>query len=559
MLFTIAGGLAMFLYGMKIMSDGLQQSAGDRMRKTVSLMTSNRITGLLTGSVATAIIQSSTAFTVIVISFANAGIISLSQSIPVILGTNIGTTFTGWIVSVFGFKISIASLALPSIGIGFLLGIIKWKYKSIGGFLMGFGFLFLGLHYLTLGMADIHSFFDFAALGALRDNRPLAILIGFGAGALITIILNSSSATTAIIMTMTYSDIIPYEMAAAMIMGTNVGTTFSAPLVSITGNIESKRVAMTHVLFNVIGSIWAIPLLIPLLKLINIIVPGDPWAVIPNNAAIPLHLAGLHTVFNLMNALLFLPFIGPFTKLIYKIVPEKQIEEKGAHYKFAYLHTGIADLPALNILRAEKEIRDMAGVVYSMYTRFSTLLKNLRETEDRIDATAKLAEELKQQETYVDEMREVLTAFLIECTRQQLNARTERRVSLLLRVIGYVEDMSDDCYSISILMGKSAEKKRIFSEKEMEDLIPYLDLVQEFIGFLKLELGQNPTIMTTIRNKKLESDINKSRKELAKIGRKNIEAGKDVKTELFFIDLVRRIEKLGDYCFDISSTLGKLV
>ena len=404
LILNMTGGLCMFLFGMKIMSDGLQKSAGDRMRKTVGFMTSNRFVGLITGFIATIAIQSSSAFTVIVVSFVNAGILSLAQSIPVIFGSNIGTTFTGWIISVFGFKISIANFALPAIGIGFLLGIIKWKYKSIGGFLMGFGFLFLGLHFLATGMADTNSAFDLTFLGTLRDNRPLAILIGFGTGAVLTVILNASAAVTTIIMTMTFNNIIPYEMAAAMVIGSNLGTTSNALLASIAGNVESKRAALTHFLFNFIGSAWAVPLLFPLLKLIDFILPGDPWTVFPNNAAIPLHIAGLHSTFNIINTLLFLPFVKPFAKLICKIIPEKQIQEKDVHYKFAYLHTGIADSPALNILRAEKEIRDMAGVVWSMYTHFSTLLKDLRVTEDKEGAAAKLVEDLKKQETYVDEM-----------------------------------------------------------------------------------------------------------------------------------------------------------
>ena len=530
-------------------------------------MTGNRFTGMLTGIVVTAIIQSSSATTVMIVSFVNAGLLTLVQSIGVIFGANIGTTVTAWIVSLLGFSLRISSMALPAVGIGFILSVIKWKHKSLGNFLMGFGLLFLGLHYLTQEMRDINNVINFDALSAYTEMGVISILIGAGAGFVMTVLIHSSSATIAIVLTMAYSGVVSYLMAAAMILGANIGTTLDATLAAIGAKTAAKRAALVHVLFNVIGTCWALPLLVPLLKLIDFITPGanmldiaKTWRLgepLGHNATT--HLAMLHTAFKLMNTALFLPFVNQYSRLVSFLVREKKTEEEKERYSFAYLSSVKASTPELNIMRAEKEIRDMAGIVSSMYALFNTFLQELREITDKEGAALKLCEDLKLKEEYVDEMREVITGFLIECTRAQLNARSNRRVSELLRVVGFIEEMSDACYIISLRLENSVRKNRIFSEKEMENLIPYLNLVEEFLALVNEQLGASSAIMLTVRSKKLEADINKSRKRLQKIGRKRIEAGKDVRTELFFIDLVRRIEKLGDYCYDISSALGKML
>jgi len=552
----------MFLFGMKMMSDGLQKSAGERMRKTLNFMTGNRFMGVLTGFVVTAIIQSSSAFTVIVISFVNAGLLTLTQFIGVLFGTNIGTTVTGWIISLVGFKISIDSLALPAIGIGFIISVTKWKYKHVGDLLIGFGFLFLGLYFLSNGIANSNNLFDFTAIGAIRDNRTIAILIGLGVGLVMTIIINSSSAAVTLIMTLAFQDVITYEMAAGMVLGSNVGTTINAVLAGITGNTESKRAALAHVLFNVLGLIWALPLLIPLLHFVDFIFPGDPLAAGPGNSAVPVHLAGLHTLFNVINTIIFLPFVKQYAKLISFLIPEKKQEGKDEHYRFAYLSGGNTGSPELNILRAEKEISDMAGIVSFMYSRFCTVLRSLRE-EDSNDKenTDELCTELLKKEEYIDEMRETLTNFLIECSHVKLNPKTETRVTYLMQVIVALESMSDECYSISRLLEKSVGKNCIFKDKEMDELIPYVGKVEEFLNLLENQLGRNPSSELKIRAAELENQIDKDRKKLQKLGRKRIEAGGNVKAELLFIDLVRRIEKLGDYCFEISeeNTLKKWI
>jgi phosphate:Na+ symporter len=554
LLLGMLGGLCMFLFGMKIMSDGLQKSAGERMRKVLNFMTGNRIAGVITGFLVTAGVQSSSAVSVIVVSFVSAGLLNLTQSIGVLFGANIGTTLTAWIVSLIGFKVSIDSFAVPAVGIGFILKVIKWKHRNFGDFLMGFGFLFLGLHYLSTGFNNIHAVFDFDAIGAFKDMGFTAILIGFGTGLVMTILINSSTAAVAIIMTMAFNEIITYEMAVGMILGANIGTTTDGLMASIGGTIEAKRAAFSHVFFNVIGSCWALPLLPLLLKLVDIMVPGDPMAVIEGgNQAIATHLAMLHTMFKVINTILFLPFVNQYAKMLTFLIRGKETEKKDLHYKFPYLSYAIVDSPELNILRVEKEIRDMAGVVSSMYARFSVFLRDLRELSDKESAVEKLCEEIKQKENYADEMRETLTGFLIDCTRVRISPRSEQLVSKLLRIIGDIEEMSDECYGISRLLERSVRKNRIFKKDEMDELVPYVDQVEEFLDLLQKRLGFSQGTEFTAHAIELEEKITKSRKKLQKLSRKRIEAGKDVQTELIFIDLVRRIERLGDYCFSITA------
>jgi phosphate:Na+ symporter len=565
LLLRLAGGLCMFLFGMKMMSDGIQQSAGDRLRKTLNYMTGNRFTGMLTGFVVTSIVQSSSAVTVMIVSFVNAGLLTLTQSIGVIMGANIGTTVTAWIVSLIGFNLNISSLAIPSIGIGFILSVVKWKHKSVGDIIMGFGFLFLGLYFLTQETSGISAVIPFDSIGAFSHMGFSAIMIGAGAGFVMTLLFHSSSAATAMVLTMVFNNIVTYQMAAGMVLGANIGTTIDAVLASIGAKTTARRAAIVHVLFNVIGALWALPLLKPLLIIVDFITPGQPVGI-----GATAHLAMLHTVFNIINTILFLPFVNQFARFVTFIVRESKPEEESKHYVFAAFSGGITETTELKILRVEKEIRDMADIASSMYARFSEALRGLRDSgsaddsgnadddtdnSERNNAIAKLCEEMQQKETYADEMREILTGVLIECTRVQLNIRTEQRITHLLRIINGIEEMSDECYSISRLLEKSVRKNRIFKKEEMDELVPYVYHVEQFLSLLQMQLSSKSTAELAVQTMELEGKINTTRKRLRKLSRKRIQAGMDVQTELIFIDLVRRIERLGDYCSSITSEI----
>ena len=554
-LLKIAGGLCLFLYGMKVMSDGIQRAAGDRLQRFLNFMTGNRYIAVLTGFAITAIIQSSSATTVMVVSLVNAGLLNLTQSIGVIMGANIGTTVTAWIVSLIGFSLNLSQMALPAVGIGFICSIVKWKHQNIGDFILGFGLLFMGLDFLTKSMPGVGGSINI--ITNLSNLGFLSYLIGMFAGLAMTLLIHSSSAATAIMLTMAFNGVVSYEMAASMILGANIGTTIDAALASIGTKTNAKRAALVHILFNVLGTCWALPLLKPLLALVNIVTPGSMTPGIIHDPMIPTHLAMLHTVFNVVNTVIFLPFVNHLARLVTFMIKDSADEDsEHKHYRLVYMSGKIQNTPEMNIMRAENEIRVMAGLALSMFARFSGVLQSLLDTQDKVAAVNDLGAELKKREEYADEMRDQISAFLMECAREQLNRRSEHRISRLLRVITDLEDMTDDCCSMSYQLENGVKKGQIFGKKEMDALAPYLKLVEDFLKLVQENLGRVLSEETLQKARKMEDSINKDRNRLRRLGRKRLESGKDVKTELLFIELVRRIEKLGDYCSAIAEMLA---
>lgn len=546
-LLRILGSLGLFLYGMKVMGDGIQKAAGDRLQRALDLMTGTRIAGILTGFAVTAIIQSSSATTVMVVSFVNAGLLTLTQSIGVIMGANIGTTVTAWIVSLIGFKFKISALALPAVGIGFvLMAVVRWGRRDLGEAILGFGVLFLGLDFLTKSMPEINAE-GLAFIGAISHWGFFSELAGVAVGALVTVLVHSSSASTAIVLTLAFKGYVGFDMAAAIILGANIGTTVDAFLASLGAKVAARRAALVHILFNVIGTVWVVILFRPFLALVDFITPGEPVG-----AGITVHLAMLHTVFNTLNTLLFFPFVKPFAAAVSRIIKDDPKEGLGP-YRLSYTTTSLQDTPELNILRAEKEIRDMAAIVESMFERFRGTLYAMDP-----GSVESAEEELRAKEDYADAMREELSRFLVECARAQLNPRSEQNVSVLLRIVGELEDMTDDCYSLILTLKRSVDKKLHFEKKELQALEPYVLLVRDFLAFMRDNLGHAISAEQVARAEELENQIDKFRNKLRKTSRKRLEQGADVKRELLYIDLVRRVERLGDYCFSISEALGSL-
>ncbi|GHV27478.1 phosphate:sodium symporter [Spirochaetia bacterium] len=568
MLFKIIGGLCLFLYGMKVMSDGVQQAAGDRMQRVLNFMTGNRFIAVFTGFVVTVLVQSSSATTVMLVSFVNAGLLTLVQSIGVIMGSNIGTTTTAWIVSTIGItSFDIANFAIPAIGIGFIIRMIKWKGHNWGDVLMGFGFIFLGLEFLTLPPEYA------ASLGSVMAKLSglgfLSVFIGVGVSAAITLIVHSSAATITIVISLGIAGAINFPIAGGMILGANIGTTIDAILAAFGTKAVAKQTAMVHVLFNIIGSLIILCVFTPFLNLVDFLTPGALVSggngyyhslkeyLAPGNptGALAFHLAMFHTIFNTAATLIFLPLINPFAAVVRFFIKDDAITGVAGHYTFTIKSGALQNTPELNIIRAEKEIRDMTALSSSMFARVSEVLTGFREDGDKAAAVDALVTEMKAKEEYADEMRVELTRFLIECTRQQLSHQSEQKVYQLLRIISDLEDMTDDCYSVSLLLDRSVKKNLIFKNKEMEALAPYVAQVEEFLGFVKGHVGRSITADQAAFAGQLEDTIDKSRDKLRKMGRKRIEAGEDVKTELLFIDVVRRIEKVGDYCYNIAEAL----
>jgi phosphate:Na+ symporter len=537
------------MYGIKIMSDALQRTAGKRLQSAIGFMTANRFAAVLSGIVVTAIVQSSSAVSVIVVSFVSAQLLTLTQAIGVIMGANIGTTFTAWIVAALGFSVEISVFALPAVAVGFVLRSIKWKQQAtaavgLGDVILGGGLLFLGLEFLTTALPSI-SADTVAKIAALSDHGLLSIIVCVLVGAVVTAAMNSSSATIAIIITLAHEGVITFEMACAMTLGANIGTTINAPLAAIGAGSAAMRAALVHVLFNTIGTVICIFLFRPILFIVDALVPGSP-----DGNLVTIHISAFHSVFNILSTLIFLPFVNQYAAFISFLIKDRRPDGR-VPYKLE-MPRGV-NSPELSIVRAGKEIRDLAALVFAMYQKLRAGLDDM--SPERIEA---LTLDLQNDEDYADVMREELTTFLMQITRTHLNNKSQHNVALLLRIIADLEDMTDDCYSIGLLLLRNAQKGRQFKGEEMDELISFMSRIESFLSFVREHLGGKLSQGEAARARKLESEIDENRNKLRKLAQKRIEAGKNVKTELAYIDLVRRLERLGDFCNGISSALSDM-
>ena len=393
----LLGSLALFLYGMKIMSEGLQKFAGDRLRKILTAMTTNRVTGVLTGVLITALIQSSSATTVMVVSFVNAGLLTLSQSIGVIMGANIGTTVTAWIISALGFKVDIAAFALPLLAFGIpLLFSQKSHRKSIGEFIFGFSFLFMGLSMLQSNAPDLKANPEMLAfVQSYTDMGYISILLFVFIGTILTMVVQASAATMAITLIMCANGWISFELGAALVLGENIGTTITANLAALTGNTLARRAALAHLVFNVFGVIWVLCLFTPFTSAVswfveNVMGTKDPAV------AVSFKLSAFHTCFNICNVLLLIWFVKLIERTVCAIIPQKEADEE---YRLRFISGGMLSTAELSILQARKEIHLFAERTHRMFNMVQDLLHT-----DKDDDYNKLFSRIEKYENISDNM-----------------------------------------------------------------------------------------------------------------------------------------------------------
>lgn len=536
----LVGSLGFLLYGMKLMSDGVQQSAGEKLQRALSVLTGNRFMSLLTGLIVTMIIQSSGATTVMVVTFVNAGLMTLTQSVGVIFGANIGTTITAWIVSIFGFNFKISAFAIPVFGLGYFLSIIKkGAYKNWAEAIMGFGMLFLGLS----GLSDVFTPEQLGWLFKIQGSGVFAILFGFVIGIIITALLHSSSAFSAIVITMAYNGLVSWELAAAMTLGSNVGSTIDAVLASMGTNADSRRAALIHVMFNVFGTVLALIFFKPFLEIVMFVTPGR------ENSNIAIRISMLHTVFKTLSTIIFLPLQNPIVKLTQLIIKEdKDTESKTFKLEFTEL-LGKESAPT-HIIQAEKAIADMTDVVSDMFDKIQ-----IGVTKRNIEFIEDYRQQSIDAENYVDQMHEQITHYLIKCQSLHITEKQLNHISGMIQIVDELENMSDSCYATLMLIYRSIEKKMKFLQEDMERLLPYLELVRQFLQFIRRNINNQITPEKLELARELEDGIDAFRKDLKKVARKRLEGGADVKSELLYIDVIRRIENIGDNCFNISENL----
>jgi len=543
----IIGSLGLFLYGMRVMSDGIQKAAGERLHSIMNFMTGNRFSALLTGVAITALIQSSSATTVMVVSFVNAGLLNLGQAIGVIMGANIGTTVTGWIVALIGFKFKISAIALPAIGIGLpLIFIKKLGKQEWGETVTGFGILFLGLNFLKNSVPDIQSnpeILEFLTM--FTDSGFWSFLIFVGVGTVLTFVVQSSSAAMAITLTMAHAGWIDYPTAAAIVLGENIGTTLTAYLASVGTNVNAKRASRAHTLFNIAGVFWMAFLFVPFLKLVDFVLPGD------SSQDPATHLAMFHTLFNLANSLIFIWFIPQMTTIVKKLVKSDK-EELPVKYELKYISTVIQDTPELNLLKAKHELFNMAGIVHKMFTIFREVFDN-PQTKMITEVT-----ELKEMEDYTDQMQEQISAYISDCTKEHLNERSAVNANAMIRIVNELESIGDSCFNLIILAQRRYDKKLQIDERALKDFAPYSDHVFSFIEFIKKHLNEHLPEEELNNAIKLEDEINGMRNVLKKSSQTRLQEGGNVKGELLYIDLIRHVERIGDYSINVAQALRQI-
>ncbi len=552
MFLYLLGGLGVFLLGLEIMSEGLQKTAGQRLRKLLAMATNNRFAGTLSGFAVTSIIQSSSATTVMVVGFASAGLLTLSQSLGVIFGANIGTTVTAWIVSLLGFKVKIAAFALPLIGIGFFSRFIKrWRWPHrVGEVMVGFGLLFLGLELIKDGIPDLRNSPE--VLAWIAKFSPDSLLPRLGlvlVGTVLTVIFQSSSAVMAVTIAAAAKGIIDFPSAAALVLGENIGTTITANLAAIGATNTAKQAAIGHFLFNVIGVIWAVLLFGPMVSLVDSLVPGDPYGLTEAAllTAIPLHISAFHTVFNVVNTGVMLPFIRQFERLILLVRPD--VTEKGPpEHQLVYLTTPFARAPELAIDAARREIDHLAGVVTGMMAKISAALADGKIESREVEA-------IKADEKTTDVLEHKINDYLASLVHERLSNAASREVLSLMSMINDFEKMGDYGEKIANLLGRTQEPSFAMSADAYADLIKISGAAREMLEETRSFILK-PAADIMDRTWKRENELNRMRNEFRENHLLRICDGRcKPSVGPLYSDLLNSFEKMGDHAVNVAEAL----
>ena len=567
-IFTLLGAMGMFLYGMNLMSAGLQKAAGDRLRGFLSAMTSNPFKRVMTGVGITALIQSSSATTVMVVSFVNAGLLTLVQAIGVIMGANIGTTITAWMVSLLGFKADISILAVPLMLLGFLFSNSKKNQrKNIGELIVGFSLLFLGLSFMKESVPDLKQTPE--VLEFVRQWAGLgfwSVLIFLGIGTVLTLLLQSSSATMAITLIMLSMGWIPFPMACAMVLGENIGTTITANIAASVGNPSAKRAALSHTIFNVFGVIWALILFRPFLSLVGKIIElmGYPnpaaagFAVsAPDGAdgtAALYGLSMLHTLFNLINTLILVWFTDLIAKVVTKLVKEPENKEEKA-FRLKYIEAGPLATPELATEQAFKEI-----IHFAQISRNGLGYARAAINENDPDKFEELRGKLVKYEEISDRIEYEIATFLNAVSAEEISERTSVMIKAMYKIIGELESLGDSGESISRILSRRNIHNKVFDAETIKKLNAMVDLVDNAYAVMieNLTLAFDGNLDEIANAYSAEDRINNQRNNLRDEEIESIESDrKNYQTSVYYMDIVSELETMGDFMINISQTLYK--
>lgn len=590
-LLGLIGAVGLFLYGMKVMSEGLQKAAGDRLRNILGAMTRNRFTGTLTGFFITALIQSSSASTVMVVSFVNAGLMTLAQSMAVIMGANVGTTFTAWIIALFGFKVDISAFALPLIGLSIpLLFSSKSRTKSIGEFLIGFAFLFMGLDLISKYVPDLQSNPEmFAFLQQYTSMGFGSVLIFTLVGVVLTMIIQSSAATFAITLIMCSKGWITFDLACALVLGSNIGTTITPILASLSGNVAAKRTAMGHLLFNLLGTVWTLAVFMPFVDLncwiTEAIGQGNPEAlygfvnaleksnpeiynhlfdnslpqghealakVMQMQISVSFGLSIFHTVFNLINLSIMIWLTNVYVRIVEWLIPTKHKEDEEFQLKF--ISGGLLSASELNIAQAEKEVAVFAQRVQRMLPMARQLVHSKEGSEEFLNTFARL----EKYEEISDRMEIEIAGYLNRCAEGRLSNEGKRHIAGMLQIVSEIESIADCCLGAGKILLRKQEAGVGFNDEIYLNIDRMFDLVDAAMANMCLILNSIEDAHGTDLNKSYnkEREINNLRNMLRSSNVENINNKKyEYQAGIHYMDLVADLEKTGDYIINVVDSV----
>ena len=543
-IFSLVGSLALFLFGMKTMSEGLEKFAGDRLRSILAAMTKNRVMGVLTGILITALIQSSSATTVMVVSFVNAGLMTLAQSIGVIRGANIGTTVTAWIISAVGFKVNIAAFAIPLLAVGMpLIFSGKGNRKSIGEFIFGFWFLFMGLAFLQEA-ATAMNIGDLVAgmLAHVPQDSFFTIILFVIVGAVVTMIVQASAATMAITL-MLFGMNIPgfgFEQAAALAMGQNIGTTITAFMASLTANTQARRAALAHMFFNVFGVVVFLIVFYPACNAVSWVVDN-----VMGGGNELFKLSAFHTAFNIINTLLLIGFVRQIEALVCKVLPMRTKEES---YRLKYISGGLLSTAELSIMEAQKEIRHFAERCQRMFG----FVPELMQTTDEVEFN-KIFSRIGKYESITDSMEMEIAGYLNKVSEGRLSDASKGKIQKMLRQITELESIGDSVYNL----GRTLNRHRMhcqeaFTPEQTQHMQTMLKLVEGSLTEMMKHIDEPETKISIKASINIEHEVNNFRKQLRNKNMHDVNAGLySYQLGVFYVDFISECEHLADYVLNV--------
>ena len=555
---TLLGALGMFLYGMNLMSGGLQKAAGSKMRGFLTAMTSNPFKGVMTGVGITSVIQSSSATTVMTVGFVNAGLLTLSQAVGVIMGANIGTTITAWMVSLLGFKADIATFAVPLMALGFIFSLSKRdKRRHISELIIGFSLLFLGLSLMKGAVPDLRETPEVLAFIQNWTSYGFgSVLIFMVLGTVLTLVLQSSSATMALTLIMVNLGWIPFEMGAAMVLGENIGTTITANIAAAVGNANARRAAMAHTLFNVFGVIWALALFTPFLKLVGETIT---WMGLPNplyvndGTALLYGISMLHTLFNLFNTLILVWFVPVIVKIVTKMIKQKSGAEEDT-VKLKFIDAGHLSTAELAVGQARNEVIHFAEISRRGvgFIRTAINAENDKEFEE-------IRQRLVKYEEISDRIEYEIAQFLNALPEDSISEETRTETKRMYKIIGELESLGDSGESISRILSRRNSHAKAFTEEQKARIETLLKAVDKAYGIMIENLKAEQIEPLGLRlATDCEIEINDLRNAIREDEIHKIETdGSNYQSSVYYLDTVSEIERMGDYIINVSQALDE--